>query len=318
MSISTADLTNLIVQHVPQIFADGTNRETYLRRLIRSGPATRAGGSQWKFKDSGSTATNLAEYDPLPAADNFTQQDAILAAAYFASVIEISMETMDQIDDGSIVLGNYLDEQVMDALKGIESAVETATAGGTTGNFLGLGSWILDTGSPAGISRTTYSNWQAYTLANSSTPRPLTMALMRDAADTLRGTRQGRFTAVLMSPSKASVYRGLSGVGQAQAVFNISSGERGITPPVGVGSAIEPLQPIGLFDEVPVYSIPTCPSDKVWFVDLDAIHYEVVRAPRVSDPRPTSRRSNIWEIAVGLNLVVPNPYKNCAAIVDLS
>ena len=318
MAITSSDLTNLIVQYVPQIFSDGTTRSTYLRKLIQTKAATRAGGSQWKFKNAGATASVLSEYDPLPASSKFTQLDAILDAQYIAGVIEISDESMDMIDSNALVLSDYLVEQINDSLVSIDSQLETLTVGGVNGKFVGLGAWALDTGSPAGISRASYSNWQAFTAANGAVPRAFTEALMRSTMDTMLSTRQGRPTAILMSPSKATAFRGFTGVGFATNTFNIGSGETGLVSPSGLGNASNMLQPVGLYDEVPVYRIPTMPSDKVWFLDLDAIHYAQVRAPRVSEPRRTDRRSTIWDISVGVNLVVPNPTKNCAAIVDLS
>lgn len=303
----------------PQAWADGTRRKIYLRQLFQTTGATKAGGSQWKFQDTGIEGAAAAELDPLPAAEKFTQLDPQLNAAYFVATVEISDETMDKIDSGEIVLANYVEAQIGDAVKGLDRQIEEATAAGLNAinGFVGLGLWGLDTGSPAGLDRNTVTNWQAYTKDNGAVLRPMTMALLRDVADTLLGTNEGRFTHVLMSPTNATIYRGLSGVGQAQAVFNIGSGEMGITPPVGVGSSMDVMRPIGLFDEAPVLRIPTLGSSVVYFVDADEIHYEQVRVIRISDPRRTERRSTLWDISVGINLVVPNPMKNIAALTDI-
>jgi hypothetical protein len=320
VSITISDISNLLVQSVPQVFADGTTRETYFSRLISKRPPTKAGGSQWKFKTTGVTAAAVAEGDPLPAASKFTQLDPQLNAAYFAAAIEITDETMHQIESGLIVFSDYLAQTVADAMVALQSSIESATVAGlnATNGFVGLDLWASDTGSPAGINRATYSAWQAYFNDASGTPRPLTMALMRDVADVLVGTRQGRFTHVCMAPSKATVYSGLSGAGQVQRVFNVNNGDMGSTPAVGIGSALDVMKPFSYFDEAPCLKVPTMPSDVVWFLDLDAIHYEEIHPITVSEPRRTNNRSTVWDITTGLTLVVPNPYKNCAAVADLS
>jgi hypothetical protein len=315
MPVSVSDITNLIVQYTPQVFADGTGRETHLRKLIRSTPVTRPDGSQWKFIDSASVGTLVNEGDPLPASQNFTQQDAILQSAYVTTSIEISFETMDALLNGGLVVGDYVAEQVASAVKGLDKKIEDLSVGGTSGKFVGLGTWGLDTGSPAGINRAVYTGWQAYVNANGGTPRALTMNLMRTTMDTFLGTKQGRATAVLMSPSKATTYRGLSGVGQAQATFLAGPG---VLAPTGLGDARDILAPCALFDEVPVYRIPAMGSDKIWMVDLDAIHYEQNGQVKVHDMGRTQNRHYQWVVEVGINLVVPNPATNIAAIVDLS
>lgn len=319
-AIAIADISNLLIQSVPQVFADGTTRNTYFSRLIPTRPASKAGGSQWKFKNEGATAAAVAELDPLPEATKFTQLDPSLNGAYFAAALEISDETMNQIDSGLIVFENYIDQQVQDVIIALRSQIETATVGGlnATNGFTGLDLWASDTGTPAGINRATYSAWQAYFNDASGTPRPLTMSLMRDVADVLTGTRQGRFTHVCMSPTKASTYSGLSGAGQVQRVFNVNNGDMGSMPVVGVGSGLDVLKPFGYFDEAPCYKVPTMPSDVVWFLDLEEIHYEEIQPIRVSTPTRTIRRSTIWDVSIAMTLVVPNPFKNCAAVADLS
>lgn len=314
--VVSTDIDNLIRQYMGQAFEDGTTRQTYLRKLIKTTGPSKAGGSQWKFTDAGISGAAVGEGDPLPAAERFTQLDPQLNAAYFAATIEVTDETLDKIETGELVLADYVMAQVMDASVGLDDQIEAATVAGTnaTNGFVGLGAWGLDTGSPAGLSRTTYANWQALTLDNSAVNRPLSMSLMRQAADTLLGTNQGRFNAVLMSPTNATVYQGLSGVGQAMNVYNVDSGAQRA---VGYGSALDVLAPIGLFDGVPVYRIPTMGSSVVWFADLDKIHYEQVRQIRVSEPRRTEARTTVWDISVGINLVVPNPMKNIAAITDI-
>lgn len=319
-AVETSDISNLLIQNVPQVFADGTTRGTYFSRLISTRPPTKAGGSQWKFKSSGTSAAAVAELDPLPGASKFTQLDPQLNAAYFAASIEISDETMNQIDSGLIVFEDYVDQLVQDAITALRDEIESATVAGlnATNGFVGLDLWVSDTGSPAGISRTTYAAWQAYFNDNSGTPRPLSMSIMRDVADTLVGTNQGRFDTVVMAPAKATTYSGLSGAGQVTRTYNVGSGETSQMPPVGIGSGQDVMKPFSYFDEAPVYRVPTMPTDVVWFLDLSEIHYEEVQPIRVSAPRRSERRSTIWDITIGLNLVVPNPAKNCAAAADLS
>lgn len=320
MSIIISEITNVLVPFVPQFFADGTTRGTYFSRLIQTRPATKAGGSQWKFKQSGASASAVAELDPLPAATKFSQLDPQLNGAYFAAALEISDEAMNALEAAPTQIPDYMARQVEDLVVALRSQIETATVAGLNAinGFTGLDLWASDTGSPAGINRAVYSNWQAYFNDNGGTPRALSMALMRDVADTLVGTRQGSFNAVCMSPSKATVYSGLSGAGQVQRIFNVENGQASGMPAVGIGSGSDVLRPFGYFDEAPCYRVPTMPSDVVWFLDLNEIHYEEVQPVRVSAPRRTEARSTVWDVTIGLTLVVPNPYKNCAAVADLS
>lgn len=319
-SVIVDSISNILIPMVPQVFSDGTTRNTYLSRLISHRPASKPGGSQWKFKQSGASASARAELDPMPAATKFTQLDPQLNGAYFASVLEISDEAMNALEAGTTQIGDYLSQAVDDAIIALNDAIESATVAGldASNGFVGLDLWVSDTGSPAGISRSTYAAWQAYYNDNSGTPRALSMSLMRDVADTLVGTNQGRFNGVFMSPSKATTYSGLSGAGQVQRVFNVNNGDMGAMPTVGIGSANDVLRPFGYFDEAPCYRIPTMPSDVIWLLDLNEIHYEDVQPIRVSAPRRTERGSTVWDITVGLTLVVPNPKKNCAAVADLS
>lgn len=320
MTVTISDIAELIQEFLPQKFADGTARDVYLRRLIPEVDASAAAGSQWKFKDTGAEASLVNELDPNPAPEQFTWQDVYVATAEFVVTLEVSNRSLVAINRGQLSIDSYVERQIADAQTAMEKKVEEATVGGLASNgFIGLRSWASDAGSPGGINRALFTNWQAYVNANGGVGRPLTMDLMRATSDALIGnTRQGRHTAVLMSPSKATLYRGLNGVGQAQAVFNIGSGERGIMPPVGVGSAAAPLQPIGIFDESPVYRIPSMGGDVVWFLDLDGIRYERVQGAQVSEWTRTNRRSYAMDVTMMLNLVVENPMKSCAAIIDLS
>lgn len=320
MAITLSDISNLLVQQVPQAFADGTTRGAYLSRLIQHRPYTKAGGSQWKFKSSGVTAAPVAELDPLPAASKFTQLDPQLNGAYFAAAIEISDETMNQIESGLVVFSDYVVQTINDAIVSLNREIEEATVAGlnATNGFVGLDLWASDTGSPAGISRSTYSAWQAYYNDNSGTPRAMSATLLRDVADTLVGTNEGRFNGVFFSPTKATTYSGLSGVGIPVKNFNVNNGEMMSAPVVGVGSSTDVMRPFSFFDDAPCFRVPTMPNDVVWFLDLEEIHYEDVQPIRVSAPRRSERRSTIWDITTALTLVVPNPKKNCAALADLS
>lgn len=317
MPIQLSDINNLIVQYVPQFFADGTARGQYARRLIRKSGLTRTDGSQWKFIDTAATAVRTSELDPLPSASNYTQQDAILKSAYVRSVIKISDETLDSINRGGLILDNYLEDQIAQSIASIEAQVESLTVGGTDGNFVGLGAWALDTGSPAGISRSTYSNWQAYTNDNSGTPRAMTVTLLRDVMDTLLKTKQGRCTAIFMSVDKATTLGGLTGVGLPTRSFDVGQA-MGNVANMGFGDARDVLLPVHMFDNVPVYRIPSMGNDKVWFLDLDQIRYEQADAPIVSEAVRKDDGSYQWDIRLPVNLVVPNPAKNCAALIDLS
>ena len=315
--ITSADIENLIVQMMPQYFADGTTRGLYARRLIEQRGLSRTDGSQWKFTDSAPTASVTSEGDPLPAASRATQQDAILKSAYVRSVIQVTDETLDSINNGGLILDDYLEGQILQCIRSIESQVETMTVGGTTGLFQGLGVWALDTGSPAGISRSSYSGWQAYTNANGGTPRAFTEALMRSTLDTFLSTKQGRASAIFMSVAKATAFSAFTGGGMVPRTFstNLSNMTN-----QGFGSALDVLQPIAMYDNVPVYRIPTMGDDKVWFLDLgpEAIHYEAAPAPVVSEKVRKDNGSDQWDVRYAINLVVPNPGKNCAALVDLS
>lgn len=315
--VVASNIDNLLRQFAPQAWADGTTRQTYLRKLISTTGPSKAGGSQWKFKDAGISGAAVAEGDPLPAAEKFTQLDPQLNAAYFAATIEITDETLDKIETGELVIGDYTAMQLDDALIGLEDQIEAATVAGinATNGFVGLAAWALSTGSPAGLSRVTYPNWQALTVDASS--GPLTMSLLRQLSDGLLGTNQGKFDAVLMSPANATIYQGLSGVGQAINVYDVSNG--GLQgKSVGIGNAMDVMSPIGTFDGVPVYRIPTMPSSVVWLINRAAVHYEQVRAIRISDPRRTEARSYVWDVSVGINLVVPSPMKDVAAVVSIA
>lgn len=319
MPITIDDVASLIQEFVPQRAANGCADETYLRRLIPEVDASAAAGSQWKFQDTAPEASGVNEMDPNPAPEQATWQDVFVSTAEFVVTLEISNRTLVALNRGQTSLDNYVNRQVEAAYKALEKKIEDATVGALASNgFIGLRSWVSDTGSPGGINRGVFANWQAYVNSNSGIGRPLSMPLMRATSDALLGpTRQGSHSAVLMGTSQSTAYRGLSGVGQAQAVFNIGNGERGIMPPVGVGSAQNPLQPVGLFDESPVYRIPSMAGDLVWFLNLMGIRYERLQTATASEWRAGNKRNYFMDIVCMTNLVIDNPMKDCAAIIDL-
>ena len=187
----------------------------------------------------------------------------------------------------------------------LKDQVVRLTMGGVSGNFIGLQSWISEDGSPGGISREECKSWKAYVNHNSGTPRSLTYGLMLSTLDTYLDEYQGRVTAIWMSRKMFIQYQDIISRGRPDEVKSAQSIENPVF--------------MSMFQGIPVFAFSFftgIPEDQVWFLDLDSIHYEA-SAPIISEARLLEDETCQWDITYPINLVVPDPSRNCAGLVDL-
>lgn len=326
MAVNLSQITTILRKHAPQMWVDAVARNPYLYNMIAKVPATGAKGAEWTITYDGAEAVGFQEDDPLPAA---TQDDTIPAvqnAGYFRSILKVTGHAEDALRNGDLVtVANYMTAQMNAQILGLTKKVEDALLGGTdtASGFVGLSDYLNNTGSIAGIDRTTYPAAAAFVSSNSGTPRALTMALMNTVANGMVQTRQGGFNLVLGPINQVENFLALAtGTGKPTVHnFNVTPADGGVIAlPTGFGSSSNALVPMARFRGAPVVALPGMATDRIWFIDWQTpsnIALEVVRNISVKELAPTNDNT-CWQISVGLALRVANPFKTLGAIVDLS
>lgn len=199
------------------------NRTAILARLIRVVPNDGPGGGKqvaWDVETSGATAVNFAEgadvsgfsYDPI--------QPATLPYGMYQSSFELTNLVLNaaaaSLSGGQPrEVGKLVEERIYGALTKIASNINAdlfnGTGSGTGGNpsIIGFSSALIDTGSYAGISTTSYTEFASTIVGNGGTPRPLTLDLMSQVEAAIYIASGKQVTSVVGDPGVIRRYEGL-------------------------------------------------------------------------------------------------------------
>lgn len=169
----------------------------------------------WKAKLArGSSAGSFASGATIAGDDDRVKRPAILEWKLNKAEFSVALDAIAMhASEGATGMANAFMEEIMDAQEDL--AVELGRqfwADGTGNGGLDLDGMLAiaaNTGSYAGLSRATYSSWQAQVLGNSGTARALTEALMAQL-ETLLFTAKGRKpTRIVTTPAIYKKYEAL-------------------------------------------------------------------------------------------------------------
>lgn len=198
----TSDLAELLTDLFEPSFTEAVTHSNFmLQRFKRdSGSDTKY---QWKVHMGRNTsAASYSENDSLPS----TGVQSYTEATTPYRQVWVHYGTTGLIEAATQGKGGYFEALASEAEGASEDLKDEindqllATSLGTATDIDGIGVIISDSGTYAGIDRSTDSYWQSYVLDNSGTERDLTVELMQDVYRTLSNKdRQAKVSAIMTS-----------------------------------------------------------------------------------------------------------------------
>jgi hypothetical protein len=260
-------LAELIVKLYAGPWVDALHKETFM--LVRLGErgnvkTGRGNGIRWPVRYAGNTsASSYGEGDAGGGAGNQAAKEAFLAWKSNRVEISVSGQAFAVGAGGGMVVDPLrfeLDNGLLDMRSNINTELMSDGTGNSNKDITGLRAAIADTGTYAGLDRSTYTWWKAYVNANGGTPRNLTEALMRDVKSTILETRGGRVTAIY------------TGSAQWYKYGDLLRGERRQQDPRTLTGGYQALD----FEGIPLILVPGYPTGRMDFVDENLLEYHML------------------------------------------
>lgn len=281
-SISTA----LSQVFAPQI-ARQWNRSAVTAALISLQPdgvsAGRGKNVAWDVAFSGNSATTVAEGSDVQDSElaSDTNVPAVLSWAHYRSSFKVSETELDAAASSVGVATALMDifgERIMNAGEKMARVVNvdllsgTGTDGSSNPTIVGLlGGALETTGSYAGLSRATYSEWQGNVMANGGVARPLTLDLLYQMDQNIFTASMEMATHLIVSPGVYRKYASLF-----EAIRRIEGDGRGA---LSMGSGAAEL----FFKGLPVLRDPSVPAGTCIF--FNNRHVKAKYLPRLQSPQ---------------------------------
>lgn len=312
--IDFTKVSPIVQEFAPQLFVDTITRRSEFYNLIRKVSPTSPQGPRWQVKTAGaSNASPFAEGDAAPAADEFERVQASLDWGKYHTTVSLGgLSAKVLAAASSTYIQNYIQEQFRDSFEDMVDEINADMLGGaTTNGITGITAAIADSGTYAGISRSTYSSWQSYVNDNTGTPRALTIALMDTVHNNLVDTNGGNYDVILCDQDQFDNFTALSSGNGSPAAqrFNVGPGQSALEAIAGFTGA--------RYKGRPVLPIPGYTSGRMDFVRLEALTVEVL-SPFMVTPLGKTNADMRWYGEVYLQMKLRNPKKDAAALTDLS
>ena len=238
---------------------------------------------------SGNTATTVAEGADVSAGEYASDINlpAVLPWAHYRSSFQITETELDAASS-SVGIPQALQDLFGDRVLGagaklarqIDADMLTGTGVDGSGNptIVGIfGGALAATGTYAGISTTTYTEWASNIVGNSGVARPLTTDLLAQVDQNIFTASGLPWTNVITSAGVLRKYEGLFIPNQ-----RINDGQRGM--PVGTGAPNDAqMQPDAWYKGKSVLRDAVNPTGKIAFINSDFI--KVKYLPRVMTPQ---------------------------------
>lgn len=312
MTINVNAITDVLRDRAPQDFADATSQREDMLQFTQEVNPSSPNGPTWRVKISNNASGGtFAEGGTFPAGGQYEFLKATLGWGRYVATLEMTGDVEDQLMlSDSLFIDNYFNTQLDDALESLLDDVNTDLLGGAnTNGVTGITAAIDDSGTYAGISRSTYPIWSSYCNDNSGTPRALTIALMKETHRQLVDVRKGQYDVILCSQDQFDAYTALTVDTPALRAPVNTNALQGITFNAGAVAAG--------FRGRPLLVVPGYDATRMDFVQRRRWTRETLRAVRVSDPKRVNDDWH-WDITFKLQAKLFNPRKNAASIQDLS
>lgn len=282
-SISSALATLLDDRVVSQI-----NRATVLPQLL---PTQRRPGKDFSWVAQFGTAVGAATADgaDVNAFNNDTKVPASLPYAIYTDPFAITglalalARNTGNPQDLVNLFGDEMADSVERLAVGIAGGIYTGT--GTGSALMGLcdptAGAILDTGSYAGLSRSTYPQWAATVDGNGGTPRALSFALMRGMRSSIYIASGEQPDLIVTTPALFGKYGDLFGTNRHFVQDVYLRGQK-----IALDGGHQAL----LFDGIPVVQDVLCPAGEMLFLNTSRLE---IRQPQDPDEAVTQSRGGI-------------------------
>lgn len=297
-------VTKLLKEHFEQPFTESMDRDiTLFSRIKRK---TGIGKEvQWKIHYAGNTSVaSYAESDTIPTAGSQSYEEATSAFKQNWVTIEVTglADAATRGAGGFLqALANETKEALEDLKDHINDQLLDINASPSVKNIDGLPTIVSDTGTYAGLDRSTYTWWQSYVLDNGGTGRPLTLALMQDVMEEMeKPSRKAKISAILTPRSHFYSYGNL--LTEYRRFVDEKTLDGGVT-------ALE-------FEGIPVIAIPNMAQGRMYFLDEREWGYYVLENFR-TDEKSTNTDSVRFIVVHYSQLVCKHPGRQ-ASIDDLN
>ena len=308
-----ANLTNLaelIREQFRTPFTDGMQRNTFVYAFF---PTKKVEGKQreWEVHYAGNTgALSYTESGDIPTAGN---QSYKKATAPF-KLVGVPVQVTGFVDAATKGGGGFLQaltSETTEAIKDLKDAINTmqmsTSAPGNSGaDITGFPYIISDTGTYAGLDRSTYTWFQSYVLDNSGTDRDLTLSLMQDQYRTLLSpARSSKVTHIFTSFKHYDDYGNL-----------MADNRRFISPAkmdAGYGQKYDSMP----FNGSPVIGVPGMADGAMYFINKDFWEYDVLKDFDTEEKSLATKDAKLFFISHYAELVCLHPGKQ-GKIVDLA
>lgn len=331
-TVDTSQIAVLMKEHFETPFTEAMDRDLTLFNFF--GRKSMTGRSvQWKIHipnasdtfpagaggGSVSKGTSYAENDSLTN----TNKQAYIEAEVFVKQNYVGVQVSRLAQAATRGAGAYMEElsnETKEALEDLKNAIgkqimstsATNNSGQTTGagnsnkdidGFRGIIGKGVGTGNYyAGLDLDTYTFLKPYVLGNSSTARPLTIALLQSITEEME--KPARMEAKISDALCARVHFNQYG--------NLLSDFRRYVNPTKMDAGYESLA----FDNIAITAVPSLPAGGIWFVDKRDWGYYVLQNFE-TNPQSVNTDADRYVITHYSQLVCKNPGRQ-AAIVDLA
>ncbi len=267
---SYASIANALATLFADRISNQINRSTVLLGLVNvgNGPGKNL---TWNAQFGSAVGTPIADGDDVVTFNNDDKVPATLDYATMHDAFSVTGKAMaaaantrnpQELED---LFGDELMDSVARLAKGIAQALYTGS--GVTDHIMGLcddtSGALIDTGSYATISRSTYPQWAAYLDDNGSVGRALTFDLMR-------GVRTAIYTAsglkpdfIVTTPQIHGKFGSLFGQNRRYVQDIYLRGQK-VVLSGGYGALF--------FDEIPVIEDVDCPSGEMLFLNSSLLN----------------------------------------------
>jgi len=302
-TINTTLLSTVLTKTAPQLFADAVVKDSFFFNRIRKVPASNADGPTWNVKVTGSSsAAVFAEGGSYPAGSNFVDDQASLDWGRYVATVRFSGDMLDQarIGTGDILIANYINEQLADAMSNLVDTIDDDLVGGeTTNGITGITAAVHDSNTYANIDRSSVTAWRA---RETTTASAITMAILDAMHLGLTITDRGNYTTIFSDQAVFDDYVGLTSGTGAPTVLNIDAG--------GTFSAGFVA---GQYKGRPWVVVPNYTANRVDFIDERGLSLEVLRDITTSPLMPVQGTDDmVATITYKCQMRLDNPRKQAA------
>jgi hypothetical protein len=262
------------------------NRSAVTAKLLAVEAASGQGGGKqigWDVAFSGAAAASFAEGSAIGSSEAASDVNvpAVLPFGWYRSTFQLSNLEI-KAAKGSVANASALGRIVWERLDGSLGKIAsvgntdlftgTGTDGGGNPNIIGLQAALAATGSYAGLSKATYSEWAGNVLANGGTSRPLTQDLLYNLDQLIFSASGTEAKAIVCSPGVYRKYAGLF-----EAIKRVMVGPNGEAPKYEGGE--RELSWKGM----PVIRDRNCPSGYLYMLNTDDIRIRPLTEPANED-----------------------------------